>query len=130
MSKIRVFDDERGTLIPIEFDSLGFEIKRVFIVNNVPIGSIRGNHAHYTTKQYIICVKGGVDVVLHDGKNEVKYSLNKGDTVLVPELVWDSQIFNTEDAEILVLCSNNYNIDDYILDFSLFKSIVNVDYVR
>lgn len=126
INKIKIFEDERGSLIPIELNSLNFDIKRVFVVNNVPVGEVRGNHAHYKTKQFIICIKGDVDVILHNGHNETEYKLNKGDGILVPELIWDSQRFNTEDAEIMVLCSTNFNIEDYIFDFDQFKSALNI----
>lgn len=125
IEKLKCFEEERGTLIPIEFNSIEFEVKRIFIVNDVPIGEVRGNHAHYTTKQLIICTNGNVDVFLHNGKEENKYNLNKGDTILIPELVWDSQKFNTKNTEIIVLCSTNFNINDYIFDFENFKKIAN-----
>lgn len=121
----KYFDDERGSLLPIEFFDLPFTPKRVFVVKNVPMNMIRGNHSHYNTKQYLICVSGTVDVILHDGINEVTHKLIKGESILIPELIWDSQRFTSDDSEILVLCSNEYDKDDYILDFETFKKIKN-----
>jgi dTDP-4-dehydrorhamnose 3,5-epimerase-like enzyme len=123
IENINVFNDERGLLIPIEFHNLPFIPKRVFLVNNVPINEIRGNHAHHETKQLIICVNGSVDVILHDGESEKTYRLEIGQQILVPELIWDSQKFLTENSEILVVCSTNYDINDYILDFNKFLDI-------
>jgi len=99
--------------------------KRVFIVKDVPKDMVRGNHSHYNTKQYLICVNGSVDVILHDGINETTHTLIKGESILIPELIWDSQRFNDDDSEILVLCSNEYDKNDYILDFDKFKKIKN-----
>jgi dTDP-4-dehydrorhamnose 3,5-epimerase-like enzyme len=121
----KYFEDERGILMPVEFFDLPFTPKRVFIVKNVPLNMVRGNHSHYNTKQYLICVNGTVDVILHDGLNETTHNLIKGQSILIPELIWDSQKFTSEDSEILVLCSNEYDANDYILDFDKFKKIKN-----
>jgi dTDP-4-dehydrorhamnose 3,5-epimerase-like enzyme len=119
---VKSFDDKRGSLIPIEFDNLPFIPKRVFVVNNVPINEIRGNHSHFKTKQLIICTNGTVDVILHDGVKETIYSLTKNQQILVPELIWDSQKFTSENTEIMVLCSTSFDKNDYILDFEFFKT--------
>ena len=121
----KYFEDERGLLLPVEFFDLPFTPKRVFIVKNVPLNMIRGNHSHYKTKQYFICVNGTVDVILHDGFNEITHKLTKGESILIPELIWDSQKFTSKNSEILVLCSNEYRQEDYILDFEIFKQIKN-----
>jgi dTDP-4-dehydrorhamnose 3,5-epimerase-like enzyme len=125
VNSYNVFNDDRGSLIPIELKNIPFEVKRVFVVNNVPLNEIRGNHSHYNTKQYLICINGSVDVILNDGFNETIYKLIKGESILIPELVWDSQKFTSENSEILVFCSTEYDIDDYILDFNKFKEIIN-----
>jgi dTDP-4-dehydrorhamnose 3,5-epimerase-like enzyme len=125
MEIIKIFNDSRGTLIPIDFDDLPFLVKRIFIVNEVPINCVRGNHSHYKTKQFLICINGNVEVTLHDGKIENKYNLVKGEGVLIPELIWDSQKFLKENSEIMVLCSTKYDINDYIFDFETFKKIKN-----
>mgnify|MGYP003631650378 CR=1 FL=1 len=116
--------DEGGWLLPIEFNILDFIPKRVFIVNDVPPGEIRGNHSHYKTIQYLICTNGRVDVFLDNGKNVEKISLSKNESVLIPEMVWDTQQFLTDNAEIVVLCSTEYDIQDYILDYKKFKNLV------
>jgi dTDP-4-dehydrorhamnose 3,5-epimerase-like enzyme len=123
ISNLKVFDDDRGSLLPIEFSDLPFEPKRVFIVNNVPLNDIRGNHSHYKTKQLLICINGTVDVILHDGTNEVTHPITKNQQILIPELIWDSQRFTSEDSEIMVICSTNFDINDYIFDFNQFKEI-------
>ena len=119
------FTDERGCLLPIEFESIDFTPKRVFVVNNVPIGDIRGNHSHYKTKQYLICINGSVNVILDDGKTKSTTLLVKNESILIPELVWDAQEFLEYNSEILVICSTEYDINDYILDYNNFLKILN-----
>jgi len=121
--QLKHFQDDRGSLLPIEFDNLPFIPKRAFVVNNVPLNTSRGNHAHYTTQQLIICTKGKVDVILHDGIIENTYTLNQFEQILIPALVWDTQKFLTIDAEIVVLCSTSYNVKDYIFNFDDFIQI-------
>ena len=114
------FEDSSGSLLPIEFDSLPFIPKRVFIVNNVPLNDIRGEHSHYKTKQLIVCTNGIVKVLLDDGLTKYEYTLYKNQTILINEMVWDAQQFLTPDAEIVVLCSTNYDVNDYIIDYNEF----------
>jgi UDP-2-acetamido-3-amino-2,3-dideoxy-glucuronate N-acetyltransferase len=125
MENVKIFNDDRGCLIPLEFSDLPFIPKRIFVVNNVPQNSVRGNHSHYLTKQMLFCINGVIEVILHDGKIENIYKLNKGDYMMIPELVWDSQKFISSDSEIMVLCSTNYDPNDYIFDFETFIKIKN-----
>jgi dTDP-4-dehydrorhamnose 3,5-epimerase-like enzyme len=125
IEKIESFDDRRGSLLPFEFNNLDFEVKRVFIVSQVPNGEIRGNHSHYKTKQYIICISGTVNVILDNGVDKETHTVNKNEAILVPELVWDSQEFLSDDATILVACSTEFNLDDYIFDYTSFLKAID-----
>jgi len=123
IDNLRIIKDERGTLAPIELNSFYFSVKRIFYVTDVPTGETRGCHSHYKTKQYLICIKGVIEVILHDGKKETITTLKQNEGLLIPELIWDSQKFITKDAVLLVLCSTPYDINDYILDFDEFLKI-------
>ncbi len=125
IKKLNIFSDDRGDLIPFEFEKLPFIPKRIFTVSNVPKNSIRGNHSHYNTIQILVCVSGEIDVILHDGSSEITRKIKKGEFVLVDKLIWDSQKFLTEDSVLLVICSTEYDINDYILDFNEFLKIKN-----
>lgn len=124
IDKIKVFDDRRGSLLPFEFNNLDFEPKRIFIVSKVPVGEIRGNHSHYKTQQYIICISGTVNVTLDNGTNKETHILNKNEAILIPELIWDSQKFLSDDAAILIICSTEFDLDDYIFDYNKFLKAV------
>ena len=75
INQLNSFEDSRGSLLPIEFDSLPFIPKRVFIVNNVPLNDIRGEHSHYKTKQLIVCTNGIVKVLLDNGLTKDEYGM-------------------------------------------------------
>tara|TARA_Y100000817_G_C16764682_1_gene503288 strand:+ start:325 stop:720 length:396 start_codon:yes stop_codon:yes gene_type:complete len=116
--------DSRGKLYPIEFGELRFKPKRIFLVYDVPAGITRGEHAHYTTKQLLYCVKGKIKVTLETIKDDpVSYTLTQGDSVFVDKLIWDSQTFLTGDDILMVIASTEYNKDDYILDKGKFKGM-------
>ena len=127
LKSFKSFKDDRGYLLPLSFSVLGFVPKRVFVVNDVPPGCVRGNHSHYKTKQYLICTNGTVNVILDDGRSVVTTLLRKGDAMLIPELVWDSQEFLEENSEIMVLCSTEYDINDYILTYDEFITLINMN---
>jgi hypothetical protein len=67
-----------------------------------------------------VCTKGIVKVLLDDGLFINEYVLYKNQSILINEMIWDAQQFLTEDAEIMVLCSTNYDITDYIMDYAEF----------
>jgi dTDP-4-dehydrorhamnose 3,5-epimerase-like enzyme len=121
----REFFEEDGNLIPIESGTdIPFDIKRVFYVHGVHDQNDRGKHAHYETKQILICLQGEVDVTVDDGHMKKVITLNKkNQAVLVPEMIWDEQIYKTDDTILLVLCNTRYDVDDYINDYNEFKKL-------
>jgi quercetin dioxygenase-like cupin family protein len=120
-----IYEDERGKLFPIEFKDIGFIPKRIFTVYDVPKDTIRGNHSHYETLQMIICVKGKIIVGLDYGNKIEEILISEGESVFVDKLVWDWQKFLTGEDQILVLCSTNFNKNDYIEDRENFYRIKN-----
>mgnify|MGYP003638775825 FL=1 len=84
----------------------------------------RGKHAHYKTEQVLICVHGKVEVLVNDGEKEKKYLLESPQQALyIPEMIWDEQVYLTEDTVLLVLSNLKYDPNDYIHDFKKFKKI-------
>jgi len=125
LTNLKTIKDDEGTLVPIEFSDLPFEPKRIFYVCDVPKGEERGNHAHFETRQFLVCLQGSILVKLHDGKELKEYRLMPNQSVLVERMIWDSQVFETDRDVLLSICSTNYNKSDYIEDFEEFLRIVN-----
>jgi len=121
----KYFEENKGLLVPIEFKNLPFEPKRIFFVTNVPKNVERGNHAHYSTQQILICIKGKIEVKLYDGKIRKSIIINEGESVFVDKFIWDSQIFLTGNDTLLVLCSTEYDINDYIFDIENLEKMIN-----
>lgn len=115
-----IFRDERGYLLPMEFKTLPFTPVRAFTVTEVPAGVWRGGHAHHTTEQLLVCIRGTIEYALDTGRSEMSGLLLPGEQILVPKMVWDKQRFISEDTVLLVLCSTPYDQADYITDYHVF----------
>ena len=126
---LKSFIEPDGKLTPIELDrDIPFEVKRMFYVYDVHDQNDRGKHSHYKTKQILIAVSGRVTVICDDGKEKQKYILSEPSRALyIPEMIWDEQIYYSEDSVLLVLSNTNYDPDDYIEDYDEFKRLKNED---
>ena len=118
--------DLRGDL---SFGEIGnpipFEVKRYFLVYNVASKEIRGEHAHRSLHQFLICVHGRCHVVADDGTNRQEFVLDSPTIgIHLPPMVWAVQYKYTEDAVLLVLASDRYDPASYIRDYSEFLELV------
>lgn len=101
-----------------------FDVKRAFYIYDVPSGESRGAHAHFACHQLLIAVTGAFEVSLTDGVNSEVITLNRPHVGLyIPPMVWASEINFSGGATCLVLASHEYEEDDYIRDFEVFKNI-------
>jgi len=118
-------EDNRGNLTFIESNEhIPFVIKRAHWIYDVPGGEFRGSHAYKKNQEFIIALSGSFDVILHDGKIEKKYSLNRSYYGLyVPHMVWRSMDNFSTNALALVLSSEQYDETDYIRDFDQFLKL-------
>ncbi len=114
--------DLRGTLSVGEFgDSVPFDVKRYFLVFDVPNAEVRGEHAHRECHQFLICLRGEVSIVVDDGTARDEYTLADPATGLhIPPMVWGIQYRHTRDAMLLVFASHTYDPADYIRDYDEF----------
>ncbi|MGA2408184.1 MAG: FdtA/QdtA family cupin domain-containing protein [Bacteroidales bacterium] len=118
--------DERGNLSFIEEEQhIPFKIKRTYWIYDVPGGEIRGSHAFKESEEFIVAISGSFDVVLHDGKEEMKYSLNRSYYgIYVPKLTWRKLENFSTNSLALILSSTAFKENDYIRDFDQFLSLV------
>jgi hypothetical protein len=117
--------DLRGNLSFIEEDThLPFKIRRVYWIYDVPGGEHRGGHAYRETEELIVALSGSFDVVLHDGKNEYRFSLNRSYYgVLIPKMIWRTLENFSTNSLALIIASTDYNELDYIRNFEEFKNV-------
>jgi acetyltransferase-like isoleucine patch superfamily enzyme/dTDP-4-dehydrorhamnose 3,5-epimerase-like enzyme len=115
-------EDMRGNLTAGEFErTVPFRVKRYFMVFDVPSAEVRGEHAHRTCHQFLVCARGSVSVVVDDGKNREEMLLDAPNIgVHIPPMVWGVQYRYSADAVLLVFCSEYYDAADYIREYSDF----------
>jgi oxalate decarboxylase/phosphoglucose isomerase-like protein (cupin superfamily) len=119
--------DPRGNLSFFEnCNQIPFDIKRTYWIYDVPGGEMRGSHAFKESHEFIIALSGSFDVVLNDGENEIKYSLNRSYYGLyVPKLLWRSIDNFSTNSLALIVSSIPYDAADYVRDFEEFKILKN-----
>jgi len=59
-----------------------FEVKRYFLVFDVASQHVRGEHAHRSLQQFLVCVAGRCNVVTDDGNNRHEVALDSPATAL------------------------------------------------
>lgn len=119
------FLDPRGNLSFIEEDThLPFKIRRVYWIYDVPGGEHRGGHAFKETEELIVALSGSFDVVLHDGHNEHRFSLNRSYYgVSVPKMMWRMLENFSTNSLALIIASTDYAESDYVRDFEEFQKM-------
>lgn len=119
-------EDHRGNLSFIEEENhIPFKISRVYWIYDVPGGEYRGSHAFKESEEFIVSLSGSFDVVLHNGKKETKFSLNRSYYgIYVPRLVFRRLENFSTNSLALILASIPYNEHDYIRDFDQFLSLL------
>lgn len=119
--------DVRGNLFVGEFTKdIPFVPKRYFMVTDVPIDKLRGEHAHKTCHQFLTCIKGSCLVHVDDGKMCEEIILNQANVGLyIPSKIWSVQYKYSPDAILLVFASDYYDSSDYIRDYGEFQEILN-----
>ena len=102
-------------------ENIPFDVKRIYYLYDVPSGEARGGHAHYELQQYIIAASGSFDVILNDGFNERKISLNRPNVALhiVPG-IWRKLDNFSSGSITMVLASQLYEEKDYMRDYKQF----------
>lgn len=120
--RLDYYPDHRGLLGVLS--EIPFEPKRLFIIDNVPEGAVRGEHAHKQQQQLLICLRGKVAVLQQNNDSVCSIMMIQGDVLLIDRKVWAHQQY-FDNASVLVLCSGEYDRLDYITDLDEFK-----DYLR
>ncbi|EKD77387.1 MAG: hypothetical protein ACD_42C00350G0004 [uncultured bacterium] len=107
-------------LIIVEGENLLINVKRFFII----IGNEqekRGNHAHKTLSQLLVCVHGICEVTVDDGENQKIFVLQKPDeALLIPPGIWSKQTYLKPETTLLVACDALYDESDYLRDYDIF----------
>lgn len=109
------YDESRGRLCAVDFETLNFKPVRSFVVDKVPAGTKRGQHAHKTCSQLLLCVSGKVSVNLEYSGQSITVDLQpRATALLVAPLVYSEQIYHNNHSVLLVFADEAYDPQSYI----------------
>ena len=120
-------EDPRGNLTFIEEEShLIFRIKRVYWIYDVPGGERRGGHAFKDQQEFVVALSGSFDMVINNGRKEVRYHLNRSYFGLfVPNGLWRHMENFSTNAVVMVLSSTTFSESDYIREFNDYIAYID-----
>jgi dTDP-4-dehydrorhamnose 3,5-epimerase-like enzyme len=117
-------NDSGQIMIAQHGEHVPFKIERVFVVQGKGAATERGNHAHRTCSQLMVCIAGTVEVALDDGQTQCLTTLeSSAKGLLVPPLVWSHQRYLGEGSLLMVLCDEPYSADEYIREYQDFLDL-------
>jgi hypothetical protein len=116
--------EPRGNLAFVEGGrQIPFEIERVYYLYDVPSGSMRAGHAHKALQQLLIPVAGSFDVILYDGRQRERVTLNRPSRgLLIGPMLWRELENFSSGSVCVVLASLRYDEDDYIRELADFEA--------
>ncbi len=119
-------EDPRGNLSVIENKVIPFEIKRVYYLYDIPSGAERGGHSHIEQQEFLVALSGSFDVILNDGQNINKITLNKPfEGLLIPNGIWRELKNFSSGAVCFVIASDVFSEEDYIREYEDFVNLKN-----
>lgn len=121
------FLDARGNLSFVEqLNHIPFEIKRTYWIYDVPGGENRGGHAFKQNEEFIVSLSGAFDVIVDDGVNRRKFTLNRSYYGLyVPAGLWREMENFSTNSLALEFGSIHYDKQDYIRDYDEYLKLKN-----
>ena len=127
LHRLPLVDDLRGMLTFGEVARhIPFDVKRYFLVFQIPTEQVRGEHAHRAQHQFLVCVTGRCSVVADDGVQRQEFLLDTPQIGLhIAPMTWAVQYKYSHNAVLLVLASGEYDAADYIRDYADFLSLKN-----
>ena len=122
MIELPTVHDPRGNLTFVEAERhVPFPIRRVYYLYDVPGGSHRGGHAHKQLDQFVIALAGSFDVVLNDGGEQRRLTLNRSHFGLhICPMIWRELDNFSTGSVCVVLASDYYEEEDYIYELDRY----------
>ncbi|MDN5203379.1 FdtA/QdtA family cupin domain-containing protein [Fulvivirgaceae bacterium BMA10] len=118
--------DPNGNITIANFTDVNFPfaVKRIYWLDDVPKGKVRGEHAQRKNLKILICLKGSVEIELEDlqGKKSTFSLKSSKEGLFIPNLYW-SRIKFGEGAILICLASQIYEEQDYIRSHEAFLAI-------
>ena len=112
-----------GNLTVVEDNSpIPFKIRRTYYLYDIPGGESRGGHSHLY--QLLVAISGSFDVVLDDGVERRRFTLNRPyQGLLIVPGIWRVLDNFSSGSVCLCLASEHYNEQDYVRDYDQFLAL-------
>ena len=124
--KFKHYKKKSGTLVPFSLTKqIPFKTKRIFIIYGNK-NFVRGNHAHYKCKQFLVPIYGSMLLEYENSKVKKKININyknKEGFLLNPK-TWCKIKFKTNHSILMVFCDRKYEFKDYIEKYNHFLKII------
>jgi len=125
-----ITENKPGELIDLNLKNIckkldiQFHFTKSFYINELNSKKSRGKHSNDNCTELLICADGTMDIKLHDGKNEYKFSLKKNEGIYIDKNIW-IDFYNFKNAIVLVFVDIDYNeekkscydFEDYLNSF-------------
>ncbi|HEX8284171.1 MAG TPA: FdtA/QdtA family cupin domain-containing protein [Pyrinomonadaceae bacterium] len=118
--------DPRGNLTFIEGGRhVGFDIRRVYYLYDVPGGASRAGHGHRQLHQLMIAMSGSFDVHLDDGVTKRTFHLDRSYYGLyICPMIWRDIDNFSSGSVCMVLASDFFDESDYYREYADFLEAV------
>ena len=124
--KFKQFKKKSGTLVPFSLKKqIPFKTKRLFIIYGNK-NYVRGNHAHYKCKQFLVPIYGSMIIEYENSKIKKKININykRKEGFLLKPKTWCKIKFNSNHSILMVFCDREYEFKDYIEKYKDFLKII------
>lgn len=122
--KLNRISSKGGVLSSLQADeNLPMEIKRSYWIYDLEENAARGHHVHLNSARILICLSGGVEVLLENKQGKVEFfQLNSPSQALyIPPLHWINLRFS-KNTILLVFASCLLEEDIMLKTYQEFKS--------
>ena len=125
--ELPIVHNDAGNITVMENNgNIPFDVKRIYYLYDIPMGSERGGHAHYELQQFVVAVSGSFVFLLDDGIEKREVFLNHPNKALhIKPGIWTEMKDFSSGSICLVLASIEYEESDYIRDYQDFINYRN-----
>ena len=107
--------DERGILLPFDFNKMPFKPCRSFIITGTSAGTVRGGHGHRTAQQLLVCLHGQIEILMRDSDQEITVVLEPNSFGLVfGPGIWCQQKYLLAGSILLTFADRPYDPTSYL----------------